>query len=204
MGVFDFLFGGKAQKVDWKQLERLMQLSTELNRYNTEGIFGGSEWTEGPDGRWTQSRTLAPGMQEGVDRMIQKFGGGEMSQALRTPDQFKSLLDAKMANQMQRHGLLPGEAMPNLQQENFGARWGDQMQQLTGDPASNMFMNQPQGPSAQPMPEQPPQGPPQAMPPGGAPPGGPPQQQPPVDEQMIRAMQERDAQEQQAKQFRWR
>ena len=112
-----FLFGGaagggKANKPDWDAIMRLMELEQELNRTNRQGIFGGWNWEEGPDGTWTQQQTLAPGMQQGADRLMAR-SQGQGFDPYTSPDQFSQLLDAKMANQMGRHGILqPGEQQP--------------------------------------------------------------------------------------------
>lgn len=122
--VFGFLFGGKSQKADWKQIERLMEMQSELNRTNRHGYFSNWDWSEGPDGSWTQSQTLTPGLESAANRLLGR-ANGEGYQPYQSPAQFSSLLDAKMANQMQRHGILDENSLPNLRQENFGDRAGD-------------------------------------------------------------------------------
>ena len=90
---------------NWAAIERLMQMDTEMNRTDRVGSFSGWEWGEDPEtGKWTQTQTLQPGMQYGVDRLIGRSQGAGMD-PYQSPDQFSQLLDAKMANQMDRHGI---------------------------------------------------------------------------------------------------
>ena len=111
--AFGFLFGGKSQKADWKQIEKLMEMQAELNRTNRHGYFSGWDWTENPDGTWTQSQTLKPGLDLAADRLLGR-AQGQGYEPYQSPAQFSSLLDAKMANQMQRHGILDDEAMKSF------------------------------------------------------------------------------------------
>lgn len=122
--AFGFLLGGQSKGADWDQIERLMAMSAELNRTNRHGYFSNWDWEEGADGSWTQSQTLKPGLESAADRLLSR-ANGEGRSAYQSPAQFSSLLDAKMANQMQRHGLLDERTMPNLRQENYGPRAGD-------------------------------------------------------------------------------
>ena len=120
------LFGGEARDADWDQIEKLMQMSAELNRTDRHGYFSNWDWTEDENGKWTQSHTLKPGLDIAADRLLSR-ANGEGYLPYQSPGQFSSLLDAKMANQMQRHGILDDEAMKtfSLQQSTFGDRAGD-------------------------------------------------------------------------------
>lgn len=119
MGLIDSLFGnllgggGKQASPDWAQIEKLMQMEADLNRTNRQGIFGGWDWQENPDGSWTQYQTLAPGMQVGADRLLARATQGMGD--YQSPSQFGSMLDAMMANQYDRLGLTGGNRPPTEQ-----------------------------------------------------------------------------------------
>jgi hypothetical protein len=49
---------------------------TRQNRPDQYGPFGSSEWTQGPDGRWTQTSSLAPGLQGAADNLMGQIGAG--------------------------------------------------------------------------------------------------------------------------------
>jgi hypothetical protein len=129
MGMFDFLFGGKSQKADWGQIERLMRLSQELNQVGRQGIWSGWEYRTNPDGTKTQVQTIDPRFQGAVDRLT-----GRASAApdyYRSPEQFSSLLDAKMADQMRKHGIL--NEQPNLAR-GFGSPSGERAGRFPAPP----------------------------------------------------------------------
>ena len=164
MSILGMLFGnnfgggGQQAKPDWGQIEKLMKLETELNRTNRQGIFGGWDWTENPDGSWTQNQNLAPGMQAGADRLMNRAVGGEGMGNYQSPVQFSQMLDAAMANQMERRGMTPGYQTP--EQAGYGPSSASQRPQQGPPP--------PQAGPPQQLPQPPPQGPPQQGPgPGG-------------------------------------
>ena len=137
MGLFDKIMGGLfgssggGAQIDWGQLERIMDLQSRLNRFNDVGIFGGTKWQEGADGQWTRTQEVHPGLQEGIAGLMARASSPmDPSQyQSRIPDQFSSLMDAKMANQMQRHGILdPNEQNPSwsLRQSELPLRYGHQ------------------------------------------------------------------------------
>jgi hypothetical protein len=104
-------------KIDWREIERLMALDTRSNRTDRQGIFSGWEWDEDPEtGRWTQTQTLQDGMRGSSDRLMDRANGLGMN-PYTSPEQFGSMLDAKMANQMGQQGLLSDQ--PQLQRQ-FG------------------------------------------------------------------------------------
>ena len=84
-----------------------------------------------------------------------------------------------MADQMQRHGLLNEETMPNLRQENYGTRFGDRQ----GGGWGNAVGHEPWNAYTPPMPpeqgqpppgnNEPPPGNNQPPPPGNTQPGNP-------------------------------
>jgi len=155
MGLLDSLFGnlfgggGKQASPDWGQIEKLMKLETELNRTNRQGIFGGWDWSENPDGTWTQNQNLAPGMQPGADRLMARAAGGQGFGNYQQPEQMSQMLDALMATQMDRMNIGQGKQTP--EQAGFGPSSASQF-------------------AAQNPP--PPQPPPQQAPPQQAPPQG--------------------------------
>lgn len=161
--IADFLIGGKSKKADFKQIERLMRLSEELNRTNRHGFVTNWDWQEGPDGTPTQVMSLNPQFQGAADRLMGRASGQGM-EAYKSPEQFSTLLNAAMANQMQRRGLL--EEMPQLQ-----GQFGQLAQNRAGlFPSTSL---------PQPPPAVPPEEPPIAGRPGnpsrpnpGMPPGG--------------------------------
>ena len=114
MGILRDLFGGKVSggKIDWDDLRKMMDYQADLNRFDNIGLFSGSEWSEGPDGKWTRQQTVNPALQAGLDRIMGRASNG-MGDPYSAPSQFSQLLDAKMANQFQRHGLGQGGAAPD-------------------------------------------------------------------------------------------
>jgi hypothetical protein len=162
---------GKPQKVDWKQLERMMALDARMNRFNDQGIFGGTEWTENPDGTWERRHVVNEALQPGIEAIMGRAVSPVQRSSFGMPSQFGSLMDAKMANQMGRHGLFNEGGMPNLRQDNYGTRFGNQFPQQF-----NEVQGPQQGAPSQ-MPAQPSSGmgeppPPAAAPPSAGPPTG--------------------------------
>ena len=184
---------GKAQQVDWKQLEKMMDYSAKLNRFNDVGLFGGTEWTENPDGTWKREHVIDEGLQPGKQALIDRFGSGAApdTQQYQSPwqAQMDQIMQAKLANQGARHNV---DALPQ-QPPQAGPPPG------AGGP--------PPGQGGPP----PGQGgpPPQAGPPpgqGGPPPGGPPGQgvPPQQEEMMMQALMAQKQQEEEPQQMRWR
>jgi hypothetical protein len=96
----------KKGKTDWREIERLMALDTQMNRTDRQGLFSGWEWSEDPEtGRWTQTQTVPNGMLGPKDRLFDRAAGMGMN-PYTSPEQFGSMLDAKMANQMNQQGIL--------------------------------------------------------------------------------------------------
>jgi hypothetical protein len=104
MGWFSKLFGGDSRDPDWEAIERLMERDAELNRTDRQGVFTGWNWNQNQDGTWGQTQSVAPGMQGGVDRLMSRSQGQGMDPYQSSP-QFSQLLDARMANQMDRSGI---------------------------------------------------------------------------------------------------
>lgn len=132
-------FGANAQvnkkgKIDWKQIERLMALDTQSNRTDRQGLFSGWEWSEDPEtGRWTQTQTVKDGMQGSSDRLIDRANGLGMN-PYTSPEQFSSMLDAKMANQMNQQGILS-------EQPDLRRLFGDYSATRTGRFPTGSFQN---------------------------------------------------------------
>lgn len=118
MSLVDKLFGGlmggggQSQSVDWEQLAKIMKMSADMNRFNDVGVFGGTEWTEGADGKYTRQHIIPDALQGGVDNLMNRASNG-FGERYSAPQQFSQLLDAKMANQMQRSGIGAGGAPPD-------------------------------------------------------------------------------------------
>jgi hypothetical protein len=160
-GIYKGLFGGaagggKSNEADWDQIMKLMEMSADLNRYAQHGLFTNVDWAENPDGTWTQSQSVNPALQAGVDNLM-----AQMSSPIsnyESPAQFSQMLDAKMANQMGRQGIL---------------------EQGAQQPVTPFGQPSAQRPGLQPNPftTGPPQGAAAMLPPGaGQPQQGPPQQ----------------------------
>lgn len=162
MGWFDSLFGGGGKDVNWGDMERIMDMENRMSRNNINGLFTNTKWEEGDNGQWTQTQQINPLMQAGMDRLMQRVGGGQSG----LPPQMMELMEAKMAQQMQRHGIgRPSMTAP-------GSLYGQNPMEISGDYYGPRYgQQQMQGM----MPPPPPQGPPQGGPPQGPPQGGPPQ-----------------------------
>jgi len=115
-GLKDAFFGSKGGEMDWEGLMRMMEMDLQANRTNRHGAFSDWDWEEGPDGSWTQTQTLKPGMQQGADRLLARVGEGQGFDPYRSPEQFSTMLDSSMAAQMQRQGTLD----PNYQVQQPG------------------------------------------------------------------------------------
>ena len=101
----DFIFGSKGE-IDWKELGKMVELQAQVNRTDRQGAFTGWEWDRDPitgqPGN-TQTQTINPAFQGAVDRL--GFNAGKPADPYTSPSQFSEMLDAKMANQMDRQGL---------------------------------------------------------------------------------------------------
>ena len=115
-GLKDAFFGSKGGEMDWEGLLRMMDMDLQANRTNRHGAFSDWDWEESPDGTWTQTQTLKPGMQQGADRLLNRVGEGQGFEPYRSPEQFSTMLDSAMATQMQRQGTLD----PNYQVQQPG------------------------------------------------------------------------------------
>ncbi len=47
---------------------------TAANRPDQYGPFGSSQWSQGPDGQWTQNVSLAPGLAQGAQNLMGQIG----------------------------------------------------------------------------------------------------------------------------------
>ena len=107
-GIMDFLFGSKG-KIDWKELQKMVELQAETNRTDRMGAFTGWSWDED---KKVQTQTINPAFQGAVERL--GFNAGKPQDPYTSPSQFSQMLDAKMANQMDRQGLDTGYAQTNV------------------------------------------------------------------------------------------
>jgi len=183
---------GKSNQADWGQIERLMELQADLNRYGQQGLFTSSDWTENPDGTWDQSTSVNPAMQGAMDTLMSRASGPQEQYS--SPAQFSQMLDAKMANQMGRQNLLQPGAEPQPQ-TGFGTPAAEQDRGLGG-----AFTTPPPGAGGPPPGAggPPPGGGGGPPPGGGGPPGGDtgnmPQQQGPSPEQIMAMQQQQQMQ----------
>lgn len=155
-GLIEGIFGGRdggGKAPDWQQIEKLMKMSLDANRFDQQGLFSNTTWKEGPDGKWARSQSVNPALQGGMDRLMGRAGGAGMG----LPSQMNDIMNAKMINQMQRQGIQAG-GPPD--QGDYGAPVQDQMN-------PEYAPTQPQ-----PLPPPPQAGP--GGPGGGYPPGLPP------------------------------
>jgi hypothetical protein len=106
----DFLIGSQGE-IDWDELAKMVQLVSETNRTDRTGIFTGWEWERDAEGNPLnrQVQTINPAFQGAVDRL--GMNAGAPANPYTSPSQFSEMLDAKMANQMDRQGI------PNQYQE---------------------------------------------------------------------------------------
>lgn len=129
-GLSNLLFGkAKTPEADWAEIEKLMKLSTELNRTNQHGLLSGWDWSEGPNG-WTQSQTINPALQPMMDNFIGRATAG--------PDaQLQALKDARFESMMNQPGIAPRPPARNpdgsLPRGNLDQRSG-----LIGQAAAHM------------------------------------------------------------------
>lgn len=73
------MFGGGGMSAE--DMTKVAGEEARLNRTNTASpIYGGTQWTQGPNGEWTQSQTLSPYGQQRFDLAQQLMGrvGSEM------------------------------------------------------------------------------------------------------------------------------
>ena len=134
-------------------LESLLELQTDVNRYDLETSFGSNTWEKGPDGRWTNTRVGS----EGIENLL----GGLIDSANSDPNYYEP-----SAGVMETRDTLGGR---------FAERYGATVAQPSPDPSPS-----PQEPVEDPVQE--PQDPippvagnnPPADPPGGDPGGNNP------------------------------
>jgi len=162
MGIMDFLFGSKG-KIDWKELQKMVELQAETNRTNRQGIFTGWEWDED---KQTQTQTIDPRFQGAVDRL--GFNAGKPADPYKSPSQFSTMLDAKMANQMNRQGLDTSQYQQADRSFQPSAEREGRFAQAYLPPAPEEGPPQPP-PGAGPGPRPPGRPPGGGMPPGGGP-----------------------------------
>lgn len=153
MGFLKEGFGGGKNKTNWKALERQMQMENEMNMRDKFGLFSNQVWKKGEDGRYGMHHEVNPGMQGGMDRLMERFGSGNPYEGYSGPSGMQELLDSRMKHQFERMNMQAPQP---------------QLGQAGGMPGS-------MGPS----PAGPPGPPPAAQMPGPMPPGAGPGPMPP-------------------------
>ena len=162
LGYTDTDTGG----IKWKDLEKLLNLDEEYNRIDRGNAFGA--WEYDPETKTQQYVAKSPGMQAAQDRMDRRLAG-EGFEPYEAPKQVSSIMDALMANKMEKMGLIePGAT--DLTQDDYGTRFADRSGSPTA-PAGG-YPPPPQPPAAAQPPVAP--QPPTAQPPGLTIPGGQP------------------------------
>lgn len=54
---------------------KMAEQQANSGRINQTNPFGSTGWTQGPDGRWTQNTSLAPGLQQGATNLETQIAG---------------------------------------------------------------------------------------------------------------------------------
>jgi hypothetical protein len=117
---------GNRGKINWDNIDKLMQLQEGYNRPNVNGYY--TSWEYDPETKSYNQRINSEGLQQGMSFMEDYMANG--FDKVRLPDQFASIFDAATADEMYRRGLLDEETFPDLTQDNFGTRIGDQSPDL--------------------------------------------------------------------------
>lgn len=125
----------KRFKVNWDNLQQLVDMQLDANRVGKQDLFTSWDWDE--DKKKITQSIINPGMQQGFDEYSNWLGTG--FEPMKLPDQMGSIWDASLANRMQRQGILDETTMPNLTQENYGTRVGDQYRDSFFGEAGNSF-----------------------------------------------------------------
>ena len=104
-GILDGLIGAPStsEAMSKEDIDWLMQKSMEANRTDKQGLFGGWDWTQGQDGRWTQTENVNEALLPGIENMMGQISGNQES--YQAPEQFGKLLDAMMGNKMEQYGM---------------------------------------------------------------------------------------------------
>lgn len=125
--------GLRRDDVEW-----LIQQDLNANRVGHNTPFMSHQWDE-------DKTTMNSGFADTeLGRMLQgqiadSFDALNNRQPMAVPHQFGSIQDGLLANKMYRMGILDDESMPNLKQDNYGMRVGDQdrsaygLDSLTGE-----------------------------------------------------------------------
>jgi hypothetical protein len=111
------LFGGKQKKVNWKEMQKLMDMNLKANRTGSSGPFGSWEWSA--DGK-NQVFKANAAMEPGIARVMQRASA--QPNDYKSPTQFGQMLDAAMAHQMSRQGI--GAGAPTPEAQGFGPASG--------------------------------------------------------------------------------
>ena len=113
-GIMDLAFGGAPSTKDSMSKEDiawLMDQGLTANRTDKQGLFGGWDWTQGDDGRWTQTESVNSALQPGIEKLMGKISGDQ--KPYESPEQFNVLLDSLMNKKMQNHGQDPSGYAPS-------------------------------------------------------------------------------------------
>ncbi len=109
----DLVFGKAPSTSDSMSKEDIAWLMDEgltANRTDKQGLFGGWDWTQDQDGRWTQTENVNQALMPGIENLMGKIGGGQTP--YESPEQFGVLLDAMMGNKMTQYGQDPSGYAP--------------------------------------------------------------------------------------------
>ena len=120
MGLFDFIGDilglsppSTGDAMSREDIAWLMDKGLTANRTDKEGIFGGWNWSEGPDGRWTQTEHVSDALIPGIEKLLGKIGNDPTP--YESPQQFSTLLDAMMGNRMAQYNQDPSGYAPSGQ-----------------------------------------------------------------------------------------
>jgi hypothetical protein len=128
-----------------------MKLDEQYNRPDRYGAFGG--WEYDPETKTQQYVATSPGMQAAQERMDRRLGG-EGFTPYQAPEQVGSIMDALMADKMERMGLMD-KGVADLKQDSYGTRFNDRPGSgyQSGQPPQGAITPPPQPPITQPPPQ---------------------------------------------------
>jgi hypothetical protein len=66
----------EAARIQAESSREITREQTRANRPDQSGPFGSSDWTQNPDGSWTQRTSLAPGLQGAADSLMGQVASG--------------------------------------------------------------------------------------------------------------------------------
>lgn len=87
-------------------LEELLKYNTDLNRFDSYNPWGSQTWSEGADGQWAMTQSVAPEMQGLLDQQMDFVNQG--SNRRQTPQPLSDMYQALMDKRSKLSGATPG------------------------------------------------------------------------------------------------